>query len=149
MDRIITDQTGLVGKWVFNRCGGVYTVGDSVAIGLEREGQIIGGVVYDHYNINSIVMNVAGEGNWLNREFLWFAFYYPFEQLKVKKIIGLVDSSNLKARRFDEHLGFVLEHCIVDGGQQEDQLIYSMTRNQCRWLERYGHKILRTTKQAI
>lgn len=145
--RIIDNDHERVGRWVFERCGGIYTQGDSVAIGLERSGQIIGGVVYDHYNVQSVVMNVAGEGNWLTRKFLWFAFYYPFEQMKVKKIIGLVDSSNLKAIQFDEHLGFQLEHRIIDGGQYGDQLIYTMTKPQCRWLS-YGN-LRRTANPPI
>ena len=79
----------------------------------------------------------------MNREFLWYCFYYPFEQLQVKKILGLVESDNAEARKLDEHLGFTLEATLKDAAPKGDLLIYSMTRDQCKWLsltERYRGK---------
>jgi hypothetical protein len=84
---------------------------------------------------------------WMTREFLWVCFDYPFNQLRVNKILGLVDSTNVPAQRFDQNLGFVLEHSIKDAGKVGDLLVYSMTRQQCRFLEmgeKYGRKSLRT-----
>lgn len=109
--------------------------GSCTAIGLERNGELIAGVVYDHYAFRSICIHVAAEGShWLNREFLKAAFGYPFNQLRVNKVIGLVDSANAAARRFDEHLGFQVEGVIRDAAKHGDLIFYSMTRAQCRWL---------------
>lgn len=135
--RIVDNDPDRIGKFVFDRCGGTYIKDASSAIGMESNGQIVGGVVYDHYTGRSIVMNCAGDGHWLNREFLWFAFYYPFMQLKVKKILLLIDSTNQKSLRFVQHLGFVHEHTILDAGDFGDQVIYSMTKDQCRWLVKH------------
>jgi RimJ/RimL family protein N-acetyltransferase len=90
--------------------------------------------LFDHYNGRSIAMHVAGEGNWLNRSFLRACFGYVFRQLRVNKVIGLVDSGNESARRFDEHLGFRLEATITGAGMTGDLLIYTMTAAECRWL---------------
>lgn len=82
-------------------------------------------------------MHVAGEGKrWMTKEYLRVCFDYPLNQLKVKKILGLVDSTNMDARKFDEHLGFELEACIKGAGPKGDLLIYSMTAEQCRFLKR-------------
>lgn len=128
-----------VGKWVCERTGGSYAEG--TAIGLEQDGKLIAGVLYDHYNGQSIAMHVAAEGKrWMTREYLWVCFHYPFEQLKVKKIIGLVDSTNLDAQRFDEHLGFEKEAVITHAGAVGDLIIYGMTKDKCRFLK-YGPNV--------
>ncbi|MFK4444634.1 RimJ/RimL family protein N-acetyltransferase [Caballeronia udeis] len=136
MTRIVWNESQRVGQWVCERTGGVYSAVDSTAIGLERGTDLIAGVLFDHYNGASIAMHVAADGpHWLNRAYLRGCFTYPFVQLGIKKIIGLVDSSNAAARRFDEHLGFVLEATIEDAAPHGDLLIYSMTRAQCRYIQ--------------
>jgi RimJ/RimL family protein N-acetyltransferase len=135
MKRILLDQPHFVGKCVCERTGGTFSPVDSMAIGLARENTLIAGVLYDHFNGASVAMHVAADGShWLNRDYLRACFRYPFLQLNVKKILGLVCSSNAAARRFDEHLGFELETSIRDATPQGDLLIYSMTRHQCRYL---------------
>lgn len=88
-------------------------------------------------------MHVAGEGNWLTREYLWVCFDYVFRQLGVRKVLGEVDSTNQKALNFDRKLGFVHEYTIKDAGKCEDLHIMSMAREQCRWLklgDKYGRE---------
>lgn len=122
--------------WVAEKTGGSYFAGSGQGIGLEKDGKLIAGVLYDSFNGQSVQMHVAAIGkNWLNREYLWMCFDFPFNQLKVKKVIGLVDSMNADALRFDRHLGFVYEHVIKDAGKQGDLHILSMTRDQCRFLK--------------
>lgn len=124
-----------VGPWTCERTGGTFE-SDSTAIGLEEDGELVAGVVFDNYNSRSICMHIAAipGARWMTREYLWVCFAYPFNQLKVNKILGLVDSTNHAARKFDEHLGFMLECNIKDAGRDGDLLIYSMTRQQCRFL---------------
>lgn len=134
--RIITGEDERVGSWVCERTGGHYVEGSTV--GLEQNGALVAGILYDHFNGASIQMHVASEGkHWLNREYLWFAFHYPFEQLKVRKVIGVVPSVNEAALRFDRHLGFTDEGCIKDAHPQGDLVLLTMTKDQCRHLE--GH----------
>lgn len=129
-------DTRRVGEWVCSRTGGALDLACSAAIGLQQGHDLIAGVLFDSYNTRSVCMHVAATGaGWLNREYLKVCFDYPFNQLKVNKILGLVDSTNMQARKFDEHLGFQLEATIKDAGKFEDLLIYSMTRQQCRYLK--------------
>ncbi|MBI3715660.1 MAG: GNAT family N-acetyltransferase [Betaproteobacteria bacterium] len=132
MKSIVVDAER-VGRWVCERTGGSYSEG--TAIGLEEDGELIAGVLYDHYNGQSIAMHVAAAGKrWMTREYLRACFAYPFLQLRVKKILGFVDSANQEARRFDEHLGFAREATIADAGKEGDLIIYSMTPEQCRFI---------------
>ena len=70
----------------------------------------------------------------MTREYAKACFGYVFNQLGVNKVLGLVDSTNTAARRYDEHLGFVLSASIPDAGPHGDLLIYTMSRDACRWI---------------
>ena len=131
-----------LGPWVAERTGGTYYPGSGKAIGLERNGNLVAAVLYDNCTGRSVQMHVASDSTsrWMTREYLGICFDYPFNQLKVNKIIGLVDSTNLEAQRFDESIGFVEEHRIKDAGRHGDLIIYSMTRDQCRWLHLFKGK---------
>lgn len=134
--RILTGHDDVFGPWLMNRINGQWIPHRGSTIGLWEDGKgPIAACLYESCNGASVVGHLAGIGRkWMNREFLWFCFYYPFEQLKVNKILGLVESSNLEARRLDEHLGFHLEATLKDAAPNGDLLIYSMTRDQCKWL---------------
>ncbi|UGQ44973.1 GNAT family N-acetyltransferase [Massilia endophytica] len=136
MRRIIAYEPERVGAFVSTILGGACW-SSYQAIGLEDEGQLIAGVVFDNYNGASVCMHVAAlpGKRWLTREFLWYAFYYPFEELKVRRITGLVAEGNAAARKFDEHLGFRLETRLKDADPTGDLLVYCMTKADCRFLE--------------
>lgn len=134
---MITFDVDRLGPWVAERTGGTYFKGSGQAIGLHRNGELVAAVLYDAFNGRSVQMHVASDGSksWMNKAFLLMAFDLPFNQWRVNKIIGLVDSTNIEARRFDENIGFHLEHVVTDAGPKGDLLIYSMTRKQCRFLK--------------
>lgn len=119
------------------------------AIGLEQDGELIAGVIYDQFNGRSIVMQIAAEGtNWMTREYLRTCFDYPFNHAKVNKIIVTVDSTNTRAMRLDEHLGFQLEATIKDAGHTGDLIVYSMSKDQCRALTIVGNQNGKTVSSS-
>ena len=107
-------------------------------LGLERDGELVAGVIYEGYNQHNVWMHVAAVPGrrWLNKEFLRYCFHYPFNELGCSRVSGYVEASNEDARRFDEHLGFkqeaVLRGAAADGG---DVILYVMRREDCRFLE--------------
>ncbi len=104
------------------------------AIGLERDGVMVGGVIYDHYNGANICMHIASSGRW-SREFCSYIFHYPFNELGVKRITGFVDPSNLKSIKWCERIGAVLEARLADAHPAGDLLIYKLTRELCKYLK--------------
>lgn len=124
-------------RWTAEMTGGTYYAGSGQGIGLEKDGVLIAGVLFDNCNGRSVQMHVASDGTrrWMTREYLAVCFDYPFNQLKVKKIVGLVDSANTDAQRFDMALGFRHEATLKDAGRQGDLLLLTMTREQCRFLD--------------
>lgn len=83
------------------------------------------------------MLHIATDGSkkWMNRNYLWYVFYYPFKQLGVNKIICPIESSNKVCISFVEHIGFVHEATLKDAAPKGDLLIYSMAKDQCKWLK--------------
>jgi RimJ/RimL family protein N-acetyltransferase len=101
-----------------------------------ENGELLGGGIYTNYTRRSICMHIASfDPKWLNRDLLWVAFHYPFEQLNVQKIIAMVPSSNFKALEFDTKLGFKEEAVIRDVYQTGDMIVLSMYKDDCKWLK--------------
>ena len=107
------------------------------ALGLERDGRLVAGVVFEGINGFNAWMHVAAEpgARWMNRAFLRACFAYPFEQLRLRRVSGYVAASNTQARGFDEQLGFVQEATLAGAAADgSDVLIYVMRRENCRFL---------------
>lgn len=99
----------------------------------------MGGVLFtDWNNMGSVQMHMALFGGFGGmRPLLYLVYQYPFEQLKVKKVFGLVPEFNARARNMNLHMGFKIEYVVDDvfaGEAPCGMYIMSMTRNECRWL---------------
>ncbi len=129
-----------VTEWVTNHSEGTFVPGLNPGIGIKRDGVIVGGVAYDGFNGANINIHVASDGSksWINREFLWYVFYYPFNKLGCNRVTGVVPSYNKPAIQFDEAVGFELEATLKDAHPLGDLLIYKMTPDKCIWLKRRG-----------
>lgn len=110
-------------------------------IGLERDGEMIAGVIYEGYNLQSIWAHIAAEpgSQWLNKEYLQFCCRYPYEVCKVRYVLGYMDAANTHALRFANHLGFK-EECRIKEAATEggDILILKMSRSDCRYATKAG-----------
>lgn len=131
MISITNDQR--VGDWVAAKVGGRFIEGH--VIGLLRDERIIAGTVYDRHNGASIQMHTAIAGR-PTYEWYWFCFYYPFVQLRLRKVIAPVSSGNPAAVGFVLNVGFQLEARIANAYPNGDLLAFTMTPNQCRFLEK-------------
>lgn len=131
---MICQDNEKVGKWVIEKAGGVWNDGN-VGIGIEKNGVLLCGVMYDGYTGSNISMHFRCDNpKYTTRLFYIIAFDYPFNVANVTRITGLVNSSNFKAQKVNEKLGFtkeaVLENYFPDG----DAIVYRMYRHECRWL---------------
>jgi len=135
---ILTGHDNVVGPWVASRVGTVWAPECSTTIGLfSTQTGLQAGVIYEGYNganIGAHIASVPGK-SWPTRNFLRFIFYYPFEQLKVKRITGMVASCNEAAVEFNKRLGFKQEAVLKDAHPQGDLLVFVMRREHCKWLQ--------------
>jgi RimJ/RimL family protein N-acetyltransferase len=107
-----------------------------VSIGrVNKNGNLLGGVIYSGYTGASIGIHVAAFSDyWINKDMLWVTFHYPFVRLGCHKIFGQVPSYKTKTLEFDKKLGFIEEARIKDFFPDGDLIVLSMKREDCRWL---------------
>lgn len=134
--RLILDAPAYVGKWVYARTGGTFPENICTAIGLAKNDKLVAGVVYEGFNGASIKTHIAiDDKTYLTKDFILTIFSYPFEQLGVHKLIGVVDSSNTEALTLNKKLGFVQEGVLEGASLTGDLILMTMTKPQCRWLK--------------
>lgn len=131
-------DTNVLGPWAWKVMGnGLWFPEGKTALGfITPAGEIRWAVIYDHYEEGgSVQMHIAIDNpKYVTRQAISDVFEYPFIQLGVNKVIGIVNSENIKALEFDVRLGFEVEAVIADAYNVGDMYILSMTRQQCRWL---------------
>ena len=137
MKTIVYNEDALIVPWVAERIHET-DFGACSSIGQIEDGQVICGVVYNWYLGSSVAMHVAAEPGkrWLTREFLYAVFAYPFLQLNCNRVTGMVRVDNWKARKLDEHLGFVQEGIVRQlTHDKTDMILYGMLKDECRWIK--------------
>lgn len=69
------------------------------------------------------------------RKMLKQCFRYAFDTAKCEMVLGVVNSKNAEAMRYDLHLGFKVLYALPgmhdDGG---DIVLLGMRKEECRWL---------------
>lgn len=133
---MIIFDADVIGPWLAGKVAGMaYYPGTATGIGRIKNGKLVAGVLYQDHNGPNVFAHIAIEPGGMNRRFLSIIFDYPFNQLRVKRITGIVAASNTAARKLDEHLGFELEAILHDAHPDGDLCIYKMTAENCRWLK--------------
>lgn len=132
--KLVFGEDERVAKWCQDRMPDfIGWSGYYVTIGREKYGQLNGGIVFTDYTRCNMTMAIVLEAP-LNRPLLRAAFYYPFLQMKVRRVTALVDVSNSDSRRLCEHAGFKQEGILRDGAIDGDVIVYGMTRQECRFI---------------
>lgn len=99
------------------------------------DGTIQGGIVYHTKRGDSIEAVAAGAGNWLTPMRTRAIFEVAFNALGCELMIVHVAKRNKRSRRFVEKLGFTLRGTIPKAIKGKDGVIYSLHRDECRWIE--------------
>lgn len=136
---MIVSSKERVGDWVAKKLFARFNADE--AIGFERAGEMVAGVVYESWNGASFVCHIVIEGL-VTPAYLAAIFHYPFIHCGAEKIIAPVAESNEDSIRFVEKLGFRLEAKLLSAHPDGSLLLYTMSREQCRFIEeRYGQKL--------
>lgn len=132
---IVTDFD-LVSEWVswMTDCS---IPREGTAIGWWSGGSLTCGVMYEDFTGSCITATIAvRDGITVPPGFIRKIFDYPFNQAGCKKILACVAEMNLKSRALVERMGFVKEAVIFDAFPDGAMIIYSVTRELCRYLEK-------------
>jgi len=78
------------------------------------------------------------KGNATPRQLLFAAFDYPFNYMGIDKVLGVVNSKNEHAMKYDQKLGFKevqrFEGLHDDGG---DIVLFAMDKADCKWIREH------------
>jgi RimJ/RimL family protein N-acetyltransferase len=134
--RLIYGEESRLLPWAAYRIGVTGFRKDAYTIGLERDGELVAVVVFDTFSRYDVHMHIASDGTarWMSKELLFAAFGYPFTQLGMNRITGMVPAKNATAIEFDKHIGFVLEGRCRNALADDDIVIFGMLRSECRFI---------------
>ena len=132
---LIYGQEDRLLPWAQERIGVAFRR-DAYTLGLEKNGKLVAVVVYDGFSEFDCNMHIASDGTaaWMNKSLLVSAFAYPFIQLKLNRVTGLVPSKNEAALKFDEHLGFEREGLHRKACGDDDLISLGMLKENCRFI---------------
>ena len=138
MSIAISTKAEIVGPWVARKIFGPWN--NSPAIGLERNGVMVAGVIYENWNRKSVTCHIAVEGL-MTPAYLAAIFHYPFVFLGCEKIIAPISEGNEESIRLVKKMGFEREATLKDSHPDGDLYLYTMKRQDCRFTgERYVRK---------
>lgn len=145
MKQIVTGKD-TVAPWVAKKLFARFNADE--AIGLESDGEMVAGVVYEDWNGASFVVHIVVQGV-MTPKYLAAIFHYPFIHCGASKLIAPVAESNEESVKFVTKLGFRLEHRLLDAHPDGSLLLFTMTPEQCRFIEeRYGQRLPRTAARS-
>ena len=104
----------------------------AMPLAVKRDDKLAAVVVYSHWRAGSVEMTIASTTpRWASREVIAFLLRWPFDVLSVRRITVLVATRNTRSRKLVEGVGFVIEGLLKAGFEDDDALLYGMTRE--RW----------------
>lgn len=136
VDRFIYDRTEDVCRWVENIIGTKFY--GYLAVGMERNGELIAGIVCDRFSPQECSMHIASKPGvmWATKEACRRAFEFPFVRCGVNRITVETPVHNARALAFNDHIGFVREGIKRGAGDDGcDMVLFGMLRSECRWLD--------------
>jgi len=103
--------------------------------------QLIGVVGYNMFIGRTATIHFATDDSAaITRGFVRETFRKPFEEWGLEHLLGVVNSHNVKALRFDLHLGFREVHRIPGGHEDGgDLVVLQMDKVGCPWLKGSDH----------
>lgn len=118
--RLVFGEDQHVAQWTANRIpamAGSPFAPPFTAIGVADDaGAPLAGVVYSNYNPVAGVIEVsmaAASPRWARRGVIRALLHYPFKQLAVQKVFAVLPSTNTRALRFIEGIGFRREGVLA------------------------------------
>lgn len=134
MRKVVTDNQEYLKLWLSESLGGDLP-DNTQCIGQEIDGEVKAVAGYAAFKGKSCNFSLASNGsNWMNKDFLWAMFDYPFNKLNLKVIIATIAGNNDKSLKLSRHLGFKEIASIADAHQDGDLVIMIMKRENCKWL---------------
>jgi len=136
-----------VGHWTAAQTDGAFWPDRSVAIGLEHDGRLVAGTIFEMWNGRSVVCHIAWQK--VTPTYVAAVYDYAYNVANVDKIIGPISSNHTRALNLVRKMGFSEEARIKNAAPDGDIVFMTQTPDRCRFIEaRYGQKITGTAASA-
>lgn len=126
------------GHEIARLAGTYYNARNSANIARVVSGECHAGVVFTNYvrGVSIFGHTAIFVENGMSRDLLFAGLDYPFNQLRVKRIFGLVPECNERAKRFNMRLGFK-EVARIEGVFLHDDacIVMRLDREDCKLLD--------------
>lgn len=125
-----------ISRWVLEKASGNW-VPWMTGIALEVDGVLKVGVCYEAFTGKggSILMHSrCDDAKVPTKEFYKMIFWYPFDQLGVKRCTLLVNENNRQALKVNDKLGFTREAILKNYFPDGDAIVFRMYREECKYL---------------
>jgi RimJ/RimL family protein N-acetyltransferase len=134
---LLTGYDDVVEKFVASRIPGCERgFGECKTIGVvDKEGVLIGGVVYHNWNPESAVIEMSGASDskrWLTKPNLHGIFAYPFDQLECQMVVMRCSEHNKMLLNILDRYGFDIERIERLRGRDEAEMICTLTDDKWR-----------------
>ena len=135
-----SDQEAALFKWIDNRLGTEVMRDGSLITGVVVDKELVAAWVFHDYRGHVIDISLASiSPRWCTKQSLRAIFHYAFNDADVVRFQAVCHRRNKKMRKLFKGLGF-REDCILKKGfdGERDAVLYSMLRDECRWVELNG-----------
>ena len=140
---LIFDDKDRVGDWVANQMPDGASWHNYYAMGAEKQGELVSGIVFENFNGHNANVHIAvSKPTKLFLKLLDHAFVYAFETCGLRRLTGLVEADNVKALQLDLHIGFKIEAVMKEAGSAGQDLLILVL-----WPENY-HRGKRSWEKA-
>lgn len=156
--RLVYNKNDFVAQWVSHhlKVPSAQFFSPYVAIGIEDDGIMRGGVIYNNFRLDpwgkphSVEISGASiDKRCALRHIIRPLLLYPFEQLNVLRVQMTIAKPNMVARHFAERLGFILEGCLKKGHfSGKDATIYGLTKADCKWINESRQPVTAISAQS-
>ena len=100
---------------------------------LRPDGSVWGCVGYDRFTSHNCEIHMAGDPGWISPSMIRHAFRYPFGQLGLSRVTGLVASDDDEVLDLDRRMGFKEEGRMREAlGPDVDIVVLGMMKEECR-----------------
>ena len=121
---LIFNETHRVGSWVADQMPDGADFHNYYAMGAEKEGELVSGIVFESYNGHNANVHIAvSKPNKLFLKLLDHAFIYAFETCGLKRVTGLVDADHVRSIQLNLHVGFRIEAVMQQAGSSGQDLL--------------------------
>lgn len=143
VDAVLYGMDATVLAFVHERLPHVGDFGPCVALGVVRDGALIGGVVFNNYNPRGRDIEISAAFDtsaWFRPRTLRRILEYPFATAECARLTLQVGRKGKPARAFAEKAGFRLEGVKRRGFDgRQDLMMYGLLASECRFLKGLAH----------